>query len=105
MLTWEEKADPMSTIPPMLVWMTCLTKRYHAEVQRIDQGTATLCLFYHERKGKPDCLVKTWKVGLSYGAQFGPDMSDMHIWQETLKKFMYANIRQHTPRPKRTPKK
>jgi hypothetical protein len=105
MLSWEAKIDPATPMPRMLVWMTRLKKRFHAEVQRVDQGSAMLCLFCHGRRGKPDRLVKTWKVGLSYGAQFGPDVSDVHTWQETIKKFLYAELTCRTPAAKGTPKK
>jgi hypothetical protein len=88
MLSWEAKMDPTIPMPNMLVWMTRLKRRHHAEVQRTQEWSATLCLFYHGRKGKPDRLVKTWKVALSYGAQFGPAAGDVSMWQEMLKKFL-----------------
>jgi hypothetical protein len=105
MLSWEEKKDPDTRIPTMLVWMARLKKRFHAEVQRIDRSTATLCLFYHERQEKPDRLVKAWKVGLSYGAEFGPDAGDVYAWQEMLKKFLYAESKRRISRTKGSTKK
>ena len=93
MLSWEAKNDPETPIPGMLVWMVYFKKRLHAEVQRTGEHTATLCLFYRGRKGKPDRLLKTWKVTLSYGAQFGPDVSDIAAWRDMLKKFIYSSTK------------
>lgn len=63
-----------------VVWKTKLDKKYQCEVVRIDGYKGLLTVVDEET----DELVLKEEVGLSYGAQFGPDMGDVALWQEKI---------------------
>jgi hypothetical protein len=62
-----------------LVWGSRLDKRYQIEVQRTGYYTGQLCIFDHQ---EDDRLLHEEPVFLSFGALFGPDVSDVLVWQE-----------------------
>lgn len=69
-----------------LVWFATLDGRYQVEVQR-DRASADplyrgrLCVFDHDQAMKP---ILDEPVALSYGARFGPDITDIAAWQERV---------------------
>ena len=71
--------------PPLLVWVVRPQGRYQAEVQRISRSRATLCLFDHQDNDK---LLKTWRVSLAFGAEFGPDQDDVQRWDKMIGEFI-----------------
>ena len=60
-----------------LVWSCILDKRYKIEVVRNETG-AELIIYDSEIK---DEVIYRQDVTLSYGALFGPDVSDVVDWQ------------------------
>ena len=72
---------------PDLVWQATLDGRYQIEVQRTGASTANLCIFDHQDGNKE---LACWPVGLSYGAMFGPDVSDVGAWQDKALEFIDA---------------
>lgn len=59
-----------------LVWETKLDKRYDVFVERSSDYTGVLII----KDGDKELLRE--KVGLSYGAKFGPDVDDVNQWKE-----------------------
>ena len=72
-------ADAEQEFPEFVVWGAVLDERYQIEVIRLNDYSAELRIFDHEAE---DLLVHSEQVGLSYGAIFGPDTSDVADWQE-----------------------
>jgi hypothetical protein len=64
-------------IPADLVWYSVLDQTYVVTVTRIDEYQATYEIA--DAVGTP---LVTDMVGLSYGALFGPDVSDVDEWQQ-----------------------
>lgn len=85
---------------PELVWFTRYKKRFQAEVQRINRSEAVLCLF--DQKRQPDMLLKTWRVSLAFGAQFGPDGDDVFAWNEMVDEFLDKTFPKPSKRVKRS---
>jgi hypothetical protein len=69
----------------VMIWWSRLDNKYQIEVQRIDGYHANLIIFDHELKDKK---IFEKKVGLSYGARFGPDMEDVENWREIAAGFI-----------------
>lgn len=65
------------------IWSSGLDNKYQIEVQRIDSGTGTFVIF----DTADNKVLFTKVVPLYYGAQFGPDVMDVEIWQEMGIKF------------------
>lgn len=65
---------------PELVWACILDKRYKIEVVR-HKIDADAELIIYDSKSK-DKIVHRRDVFLSYGAKFGPDISDVVQWQK-----------------------
>lgn len=65
---------------PALVWVAKLDDRFLCEVQRLRNTSrrGVLCIFDH---AESDRLLGWREVGLSYGAEFGPDVGDVALWQ------------------------
>ena len=76
---------PWNSNHPKLVWRGKLDNRYLVEVQRTDRSSGILCIFDHKKKNR---LIASWKVALSYGAAFGPDVADVAEWTEKVEKFV-----------------
>lgn len=70
---------------PELVWWSRLDNRYQIEVHRKGERTAKLIIFDHNQN---DEVLKTFDVGLSYGAIFGPDIDDVSTWQDMAVEFV-----------------
>lgn len=64
-----------------VVWWSRLDNQYLIEIiQDEDDGyTGTFFMYDHNNDNE---LVKEEKVGLAFGARFGPDVSDVMEWQE-----------------------
>lgn len=84
---WDDTPRPQWNFEdcPDLVWGTVLDGRYQIEVQRIEHYRGELCVFDHQDGNR---LLKSWTVGLSYGALFGPDVDDVNDWQERVLEFV-----------------
>lgn len=77
--------DSESIDHPDLVWRAKLDNRYLAEVHRTGSHSGTLYIFDHDKNFKE---IARWDVGLSYGAQFGPDVADVAEWEEQVSDFI-----------------
>lgn len=64
-----------------VVWWSRLDGRYQVEVIRDPGSTsvATLTVYDHS---DDDAVVHALRVGLAYGAVFGPDVDDVRTWRE-----------------------
>jgi hypothetical protein len=79
--TWEDDGGPSKGV----VWFSKLDNRYLVEVVRTGQYSGKLRIFDKE-KGF-ECLLDE-ETGLSYGALFGPDISDVYGWQDRVTDFV-----------------
>lgn len=70
--TWD---DADST----LVWWTLLDGRYQIEVH--DEPSVYPRIIIFDREDEMD-IIHQEPVTLAYGAKFGPDIADVHAWQE-----------------------
>ena len=61
-----------------IVWQSHLDKKYNCIVTRIDERNGLLKIVSDENK---EVLLEQ-KVGLSYGAIFGPDIDDVREWEQ-----------------------
>ncbi len=77
--------DDNHSAHPNLVWWSRLDHRFQIEVQRVDNYAAKLIIFDHLNENA-ELLCED--VGLSYGALFGPDVSDVDEWQNRCMKFI-----------------
>jgi hypothetical protein len=68
-----------------VVWLATLDGRYLCEVVRISQREGHLAVFDRE-KGMECVLEET--VGLAYGAQWGPDVDDVALWEDKIMEFV-----------------
>lgn len=68
-----------------LVWWSRLDGKYQVEVQRTGSYTAELVVYDHA-DGDKELMREA--VGLSYGARFGPDVSDVSLWQNKSADFV-----------------
>lgn len=60
-------------------------KRYSIRVIRLDRSNGILKVYDTKFNNK---LIFEKQVQLSYGAMFGPDISDVDIWKEIVIKFV-----------------
>lgn len=74
-----------SSTHPNLVWWSRLDRRFQVEVQRVGSHNGELVIFDHA-DGDKELLRE--KVGLSYGAVFGPDVADVNAWQSWCMEFI-----------------
>ena len=70
---------------PNLVWWSKLDNRYQIEIHRKTESMAELVIFDHADNNK---VLKTFDVGLSYGAIIGPDIDDVATWQKMACEFV-----------------
>lgn len=77
--------SPDETSHPQLVWRDKIDNRYLAEVRRISAYEGKFCVFDHNQNDKE---IASWKISLSYGAPFGPDIEDVLKWQEKIIDFI-----------------
>ena len=63
-----------------IVWESTLDNIYKCEVIRTEEYKGVLKVTNTEN----DFVLLEQEVGLSYGARFGPDMSDVAEWQEMI---------------------
>lgn len=68
----------MSDHEQQIVWEGTLDDRYRCLVTRTGDRTGRLTVTDTET----DAELLAEEVGLSYGAAFGPDVGDIHRWQE-----------------------
>jgi hypothetical protein len=68
-------ADPDESVG--LVWVSFLDARYQLEVWRTGSHIGNLFIWDHNADDKE---IHSEPVSLSYGAQFGPDVSDVNEW-------------------------
>lgn len=61
-----------------VVWDCSLDDKYRCVVERIDHYNGTLKMYDYDGKK----LLLEERVGLSYGALFGPDVADVAVWQQ-----------------------
>jgi hypothetical protein len=61
-----------------MIWESDLDDKYKCTVERTSERTGLLRVV---ETGTSRVLLEK-QVGLSYGAQFGPDMADVAEWQE-----------------------
>ena len=72
-------SQPLSIENPLAcVWASELDGRYIVEVQRIDANTGTFLIFDKQENNKE---LYSRVVPLYYGAQFGPDIQDVAMWE------------------------
>jgi hypothetical protein len=66
-----------------LIWWSRLDGKYQIEVHGIEDKTHTgkLYIFDHDNDNN---VLHEEEVGLSYGAVFGPDVSDVNTWQKRV---------------------
>lgn len=60
------------------IWESKLDNRFNCKVVRVDQSNGTLTVV----DGTDDSVLLCSPVVLSYGAQFGPDVVDVSLWQD-----------------------
>ena len=65
-----------------LVWHSKLDEKYDCQVKRLNDYTGRLTMLDTETQK----ILLDKQVGLSYGAQFGPDVSDVAYWQDACVK-------------------
>lgn len=70
--------------PEEIIWTSILDSRYTVTVNRLELYRGELTI----RDGNR--LIHTEKVGLMYGAQFGPDADDVATWEEIALKVVDA---------------
>lgn len=68
----------MSEQELQIVWEATLDNRYRCLVTRIRERTGR----YTITDTETDEELLAEEVGLAYGAKFGPDIGDIHVWQE-----------------------
>lgn len=66
-------------------WSAILDGRYKIEVQRTEPYQGVLCVWDGKNNDK---LMLEQVVGISYNAQFGPDVADLSMWQDTACKLI-----------------
>lgn len=66
-----------------VIWWARLDNRFQIEVQGLDEEThrGIFLIFDHNNDNK---LVFSEEVPVSYGAIFGPDVSDIAYWQNKV---------------------
>lgn len=84
---WNEKGGQKH---PLLIFWETIDNRYQVEIQRVGEGSetgrsGTLVVFDHEQDNR---LLLREKVGLAYGAPFGPDADDVDAWESRVLKFI-----------------
>lgn len=65
---------------PLTVWASVLDKKYGLEVLRLKENTHHGIYTIFELESEK--ILSQENVILSYGAKFGPDISDVSIWQD-----------------------
>ena len=76
---------PDGATHPQVIFNAILDDRYIVEVQRTGGATGNLLIFDHDRN---DQEIFSQAVGLSYGAKFGPDISDVEDWEMKVADFI-----------------
>lgn len=74
----EQNAEPAAQT--LHVWQGLLDNRYLIRVTRIDPARGLLTIT--DRGGEKEVEIYRQEVGLAYGAQFGPDVEDVALWQD-----------------------
>ena len=64
----------------MFVWEASLDGRYDCKVERIDEYSGRLTVL----DTQDNKLMLEEDVSLMYGARFGPDVSDVALWEEKI---------------------
>lgn len=59
-----------------IIWQGELDDIYHCQVTRIDEYRGVLTM----KRGEQ--VVLSREIPLAYGAQFGPDIDDVAVWQD-----------------------
>lgn len=67
-----------------VIWSDRLDGRYTCEVRRIDGSRGELIVWDDQASS---ALFRK-EVGLSYGAQFGPDADDLSLWRDEVVEFI-----------------
>lgn len=61
-----------------IIWQAMLDKRYGCTVVRLNESQGRLVVADEDKKE----VLLDKIVGLSYGAKFGPDISDIGYWED-----------------------
>lgn len=61
-----------------IVWQSKLDNKFQCEVVRLTDRTGKLTVLDEDNSK----VLLEQEVGLSYGAQFGPDIGDVAYWQD-----------------------
>lgn len=61
-----------------IIWESTLDSIYLCEVVRLTNRTGQLTV----KNNQTNNILFNQEVGLSYGAEFGPDMDDVAHWQD-----------------------
>lgn len=83
--------DDEQSSHPELVWWSRLDNKYQIEVHRKGERKARLFIFDHTDGDK---VLKSFDVGLSYGAIFGPDIADVSVWQGMAANFVDSLLKE-----------
>jgi hypothetical protein len=75
---------PLPSESDLLIWASTLDDKYLVQVQRTAHYSGALCIFDGEK------TLLEQPVGLSYGAAFGPDISDVSDWEQRAVAFIDA---------------
>lgn len=67
-----------------LIWEATLDGQYFCEVKRVDDTNGVLTITDTQSNN----IIFTESVGLSYGAQFGPDVYDVAEWETKILEFI-----------------
>lgn len=67
---------------PQIIWESTLDNSYEVQVVRLAPYVGKLTIL------KDGEEIFSQKVGLSYGAVFGPDVSDVAEWQQIAANFI-----------------
>lgn len=72
------KVDPM--LPANVIWAAILDNQFKVEVTRTGDTHKGQFTIYNSNAA--DAILCDEVVDVSYGARFGPDISDVCFWQE-----------------------
>lgn len=68
-----------------IIWESQLDGVFDCKVERIDERVGRLTVI-----DQFDRMLLNKEVGLSYGAMFGPDVSDIALWEDMIIKVIDA---------------